>query len=218
MTAVALELRSRTQVPPVAPRGEGVPSRAETCDEALAQRAQLGGNDAVSSFGVLVERYEGRIVSFLARRAGSRHDAEDLAQEAFLRAWTKIGTYDPSRRFSVWLFTVAARVATSEWRKRKEVHSGQRTTDSGNQEARPERGAAWSAAERVLDAETMSAVWLRYAGGLEPSEIAAVLGRTSVGVRVMLHRARKKIAAELADWTPGRQDARMPRAESEQET
>lgn len=187
----------------VAERGAAVVSaRSAGCgaaeaDEALALRAKVcGGAVAAEAFGELVERFEGRIVSFLARRMGSRHDAEDLAQEAFLRAWSKIGTFDPSRRFSVWMFTVAARVAASAWRRERR-RSGQWKVDSGHEEGGEGRGEAWKAAERVLDEESMSAVWLRYAGGLEPGEIAIVLGRTSVGVRVMLHRARKKIAAEI---------------------
>lgn len=172
----------------------------ERTDEELASRARTRGADSLSSYGELVERYEGRIVSFLARRCGSRHEAEDLAQESFVRAWQRIGTYDPSRRFSVWLFTVAARVAASEWRKAKgsrEWKSGKWKVESRNEEPCHERSDVWLIAERVLDPETVSALWLRYAAGLEPGEIGLVLGRTGVGVRVMLHRARKKLANHL---------------------
>ncbi|MBL8746065.1 MAG: sigma-70 family RNA polymerase sigma factor [Phycisphaerae bacterium] len=215
MTALALELRMHA--PDTAPEGEGATSRTDPCDEALAQRVQLGGNDASAAFGILVERYEGRLVGFLVRRTGSRHDAEDMAQEAFLRAWSRIATYDSSRRFSVWLFTVAARVATSEWRRRKRPDISPLRIETACAEITFPDPDVWSIAERVLDPETMSAVWLRYAAGLEPSEVARVLGRTSVGVRVMLHRARKKIASELHGWTPGDQQPTMAQPESERE-
>lgn len=215
MSAITIELPSQSQRPLAAPRGEGAAARAEACDEALAQRAQLGGPDAATAFGVLVERYEARLVSFLARRTGSRHEAEDLAQEAFLRAWNKIETFDPSRRFSAWLFTVAARVAASKWRKRKVGSAEMKDVEGGRPDERAPSSGIWAVAERVLDAETMSALWLRYAADLEPGEIAMVLGRTGVGVRVMLHRARKKIAAEMQGWTPDDNAATMPEDESE---
>lgn len=212
MSSIAIELPH--QRPPAAVRGQGASAREELCDEALAQRVQLGGGDASAAYAVLVERYEARLVGFLSRRTGSRHDAEDAAQDAFMRAWARIATFDPSRRFSVWLFTIAAREATGNWRKRRNTPTP--VSSSGREEAADDRSlGVWRAAERVLDAETMSAVWLRYAADLEPGEIAAVLGRTSVGVRVMLHRARKKIAAELNRWTPAGGEGRMIPGESE---
>jgi RNA polymerase sigma-70 factor (ECF subfamily) len=173
-------------------------------DEALALRAQAGSVDA---FGVLVERYEGRLVGFLTRRVGSRHDAEDAAQDAVLRAWKHLGRFDPSQRFGVWLFTIAAREAVSAWRKRdagaraeavrraRDTSTGRGMHDGFERDDAP--AGVWDLAERLFDAETMSALWLRYAGGLEPGEIARVLGRSTVGVRVLLHRARKRLAGAL---------------------
>ncbi|MGQ4827811.1 RNA polymerase sigma factor, partial [Enterococcus faecalis] len=62
-------------------------------------------------FAALVERYEARIMGFVLRRCASASDAEDATQDTFVRAWRMLHRYDPSRRFSPWLFTLAARAA-----------------------------------------------------------------------------------------------------------
>jgi RNA polymerase sigma-70 factor (ECF subfamily) len=182
-------------------RAATTPTIPLVSDEALAVLARAGGPGELAAFGELVDRYERRITAFIARRCGSHHDAEDLAQEAFFRAWSKLRTFDASRRFSVWMFTIAARIAASAWRERRRAARDVPFREPFDGEPLEPRGGArpdvWGIAERILDAETVSALWLRYAAGLEPAEIARVLGRTSVGVRVMLHRARKKIAAAL---------------------
>lgn len=205
MTPAVLEHPRPTAIDPDAGPAANTPP-ATLADEALAVAARAGGHRGLAAFGELVDRYEGRLVSFIARRCGSHHDAEDLAQEAFLRAWSKLHTFDESRRFSVWLFTIAARTATSDWRKRQHAKRGEALLRPPMEADVPRLTKTdpdvWGIAERILDCETLSALWLQYAAGLEPAEIGRVLGRTGVGVRVLLHRARKKIAAEIASSTP----------------
>ncbi len=82
---------------------------------ALAARARSG---CLTSFTELVERFEGRLFNFLLRRTRSIADAEDLAQETFVRAWRAIGQYNPRWQFSTWLFTIAHRLAVTEYRRR----------------------------------------------------------------------------------------------------
>ena len=84
--------------------------------EELALEAQQG---SVAAYSELVRVFEGRLYNFLLRRVGSAADAEDLTQEAFLRAWQRLGTYRPKWRFSTWLFTIAFRLAVDESRRRK---------------------------------------------------------------------------------------------------
>ncbi len=171
----------------------------------LARRAQQG---CVASFGELAHRFEGRLVSFLLRRSPSRADAEDAAQEALMRAWKNIGRYDETYRFSTWLFTIASRIASEQ---RRAVGRGaaakQRLAAAGAGKARierredgPERPAAsdvWRTAEAILARDQAEALWLRYAMEMGIGEIAEVMGRTRVGVRVMLFRAREKLARAL---------------------
>jgi RNA polymerase sigma-70 factor (ECF subfamily) len=97
-------------------------SRAEVeSDEALAIRAREG---SLAAFGTLVDRYERRLIGFLSQRASGQHAAEDLAQETFVRAWRRLDTFDPERRFSTWLFTIGARLAADDYRRRKRERTG----------------------------------------------------------------------------------------------
>lgn len=169
----------------------------------LAVRAQAGDP---ASFDELVARLRGPLVAFLSQRLAHRADADDVAQETFLRAYRHIDSYDPQRRFSTWLFAIGKNVAASHRaadRRRDEV-----TRASGEEavvpsEAAPGEGAAeaeagetWSRARRLLSAEQYRALWLRYARDLSIREVARELGRTQVATKVMLFRARKR----LLDW------------------
>ena len=82
-------------------------------DEELAARAAEGSRTA---FEELVSRYSPRLFHFLRSRSGAGEDVEDLVQETFLKAYRNIGRYDPSRRFSTWLYTIAFRLAISRHR------------------------------------------------------------------------------------------------------
>src|SRR6185503_19422644 len=73
--------------------------------EELALQARSG---SMASFEKLVARFQYTLRNYLAKRTGSSEDAEDLAQETFLRAWRHIGSYDQRWRFSTWLFSIAS--------------------------------------------------------------------------------------------------------------
>jgi RNA polymerase sigma-70 factor (ECF subfamily) len=177
---------------------EAKPASTRT-PEQLAARAAAGSLDA---FGELVQRFEVRLFNFLLRRTGSRADAEDLTQEAFIRAWEKIQRYEPKWRFSTWLFTIAARLAVSHHRKRRPTLRWIEEEDSEaaapfEREDDVNSGAKlWRLAGKVLTPEQHTALWLRYAEDMGIDEIAVVLKKSQVGVRVMLFRARQLLAEQ----------------------
>lgn len=106
MTAHALVTRLDALVSPETPLS----------DEELARRAQRGD---VEAFTMLVDRFQRLIHRLLWLRLGeARQDADDLTQEAFLRAWANLGQYDPSRPFKAWLGQVARNLATDRHRAR----------------------------------------------------------------------------------------------------
>lgn len=177
---------------------------SEQTPEELAARAQGG---SLAAYGELVRRFQGRLYSFLLRRTLTASDAEDLVQETFLRAWRRISLYRPTHRFSTWLFTIAARLASSHRRAAARRAARQPeprmpvTPDPAAGMARAEqRGRVWEVVDRTLGGDQRTIVWLRYAEGMSMKEIATVLGKTQVGVRVALFRARESLAArpELA--------------------
>jgi RNA polymerase sigma-70 factor (ECF subfamily) len=180
----------------------GAPSVERTSEElaVLAQR------DNVAAFGELVGRFEDRLFNFLLRRVGSRVEAEDLTQDAFVRAWERIESYDPTWRFSTWLFTIASRLAVSEHRRRRPTvvidsadHVGSEDADIAASDHAARSGSRlWALAKSVLRDDQHTALWLRYAEDMSIGEIAKVLGKSHVGVRVALFRARQLLAAAAA--------------------
>lgn len=182
-------------------------ARPQPSIEALALEAQGG---SVQAFEALVARFEGPLLRFLYLRTRDTAAAEDLTQEAFLRAWQNLARYDPRWRFSTWLYTLAERLCISARRSRgKEprvaptdlelsfVPSG--VDPSREASERDEGRALWETATRILRPEERQALWLRYAEDLSMDEIGAVLGRPAVTVRVLLFRARGRLAGALED-------------------
>jgi RNA polymerase sigma-70 factor (ECF subfamily) len=209
--AIPSRLRRRT---PIVPHVESMPRRpsedsaiAPPTDEILIARAQAGSSPA---FVELVRRFDTRLFNFLLRRVGHVADAEDLTQEAFLRAWQRIDRFRPARggRFSTWLFTIASRAAIDHLRAqasrnaacarlhRQSAHEDSSFSNNNNGESR--QNNIWTLAAEILADEQHAALWLRYAEDLSNREIARVLGRTTIGVRVLLHRARGVLSGHLA--------------------
>ena len=168
--------------------------------EELAAAAQAGSKDG---FTRLVERFEGPLYNFVLLRIGDAGEAEELVQETFLRAWSRIGSYRPRWRFATWLFTIAHRLAITNGRHRqrevgwsdgREVPTVDRD-DPGRAVADRELcGLIWETAERILTESQRTVLWLRYAEELSNRDIARVLGRSQISVRVTLFRAREALA------------------------
>lgn len=182
----------------------GVGARAElpSC-ESLAREAQSGSR---SAYAALVGRYEHRLYSFLLRRVGNRDDAAELAQETFVRAYVSLPRYDPERRFSTWLYTIAVRLAASHHRDRSRRPALSHDTDSlpirntshaDHASARDDAARIWTLARSLLTSEQQTALWLRYVEELAIPEISHVMNRPSVWVRVALFRARQRLAEAL---------------------
>ncbi len=84
-------------------------------DTALVQ-AHLAGESR--AFGVLVDRYQVRLLNFVHRIVGDRERSEDLVQEAFIRVHRHLGRFDRSKKFSTWIYTIASNLAKNELRNR----------------------------------------------------------------------------------------------------
>ena len=76
----------------------------------------LGGEER--AFQELVERYQTRLLNFVYRTIGDREKAEDLVQEVFIRVYRHLHRFDPSKKFSTWVYTIASNLAKNELRNR----------------------------------------------------------------------------------------------------
>jgi RNA polymerase sigma-70 factor (ECF subfamily) len=170
--------------------------------EELARDARAGSSPAVEE---LVRRFERPLHRFLCLRTGSAEDAEELTQDSFVRAWQRIGRYDPRRSFAAWLYTVARRLAASRARVVKRTRPLESAPEPAHTQdppgllgAREERENLWATARRLCPADAVTALWLRHAEELSVTEIARVLGRREATVRVLMFRARTKLAEHVA--------------------
>lgn len=112
--------------------GQGVASQNDE-DLALSRRAAAGDSAA---FAMLVENYERPLRAFLSRM-GAADIADDIAQEAFLKAWRAAGQYDGSARYSTWLTSIAWRCRLDELRRRPraiEAQKAEQAEDSSGSE------------------------------------------------------------------------------------
>ena len=83
---------------------------------ALVLRAQQGNDEAFTS---LVERYQTPVYNLCYRMLGERTEAEDAAQEAFLRAYLNLKRYDPARSFKTWVLSIASNYCIDRLRRRR---------------------------------------------------------------------------------------------------
>lgn len=174
-----------------------------TDDETLARRAQDGDRTA---FSELVARFEPRLSAYLNRRGLREADREDVVQETFIRAWRSLRKYDSRWRFSTWIFTIASRVGINLLKSQRRATDCHRrlatdpsipysTTDQTDHLANRELGGnLWDLAERLLSKDQHAAMWLRYAEDLAVRDVAHILGRSAISTRVLLHRARQRLA------------------------
>jgi len=187
-------------------------------DAALVQRCRKGDMQA---FGLLVAKYQDRLFNMIFRMCGRRADAEELAQEAFLKALENLPNFRGQSRFYTWLFRIAANLAISHRRRggRVAFHSLTQPDDYDGTQAEAltaaaaERrtpgppAAAMSAetADRVtraldeLDDEFRLVVILRDIEDMDYAEAAEVLGVPVGTVKSRLHRARRMLQEKLKD-------------------
>ena len=183
-------------------------------DAELARAAAAGSEDA---FREIVGRFERPVFGLVLRMVRDRPTAEDLVQEAFVKAYRGLGGYDPARKLSSWLFKIAHNTAIDHLRRREpktvplEAPPGAEDDAPGLDRvladesargpevaaARGELAAALEAAVGGLRPEYREVVVLRFAEGLAYEEIADVAGLPLGTVKTYIHRARKELAAAL---------------------
>jgi RNA polymerase sigma factor (sigma-70 family) len=160
--------------------------------------AALGGDPG--AFATLVERNRARVQSVVERMVGE--EAEDLVQEALLRAYLGLSQLRDPSRFSAWLCGIAVNLAKMRLRRRAvELRVVLEPTTDGGLDERELLELVREAVE-ILPAGQRDAVLLHYIDGLSCEEIAALLGTSPGAIRVRLHRARQQLREQLAALEP----------------
>lgn len=166
----------------------------------------------------LIQRWQKPLVTFILRYTGNQSDALDLAQETFVRVYESRHRYEPGRRFSTWLFTIASNLCRNHarWRERHPTISldeprGEEGNSLLNSLPEPGRSPADNAEHddlasavrqhvQQLPHDLKTAVLLFEYHELSHEEIAHVLGCSSKAVETRLYRARQQLRKSLERW------------------
>lgn len=185
---------------------------AEQQDTADMQRL-INGHDA--ALNDLMERHGERLFHYLIRQLRNESDAADVAQEAFVRVFQHRAKFDPSQKFSTWLYTIATNLARDriKWRSRHPEVSLNQTigeSDSGLAEVLPgsdstpdetlassERAMAVRNAVGALPEELRTALILAEYEGLSHAEIGSVLHCSVKAVESRIYRAKQRLREHL---------------------
>lgn len=181
----------------------------DASDQHLIDQCLAGQTDA---FGQLVERYQYRLFGSLVHVIGSADDAQDVAQDAFVQAFEKLGTFRGQSAFYSWLFRIALNAAVSAKRKTRRVTgsvdaireaTGDEPVDK-NTSSSPDNAAHVGDRQRLvrralaqLPEEYRTALVLKEMDDLKYEEIAEILGVPLGTVRSRIHRARQELRMRL---------------------
>lgn len=181
-------------------------------DEALLiARAQRGDHNA---FAQLVEKYQTPVYNLAYRMLGNVNDAEDAAQETFVRAYTRLNTFRLDERFATWLLSICAHYCIDRTRRRKwlwlsledEGVAESLASDAPEPDAqllRAEDARAIADALQHLAPPYRLVIVLKYWYDQSVEEIAQTTGDSVSAVKVKLHRARQMLARQMtADRRP----------------
>jgi len=190
---------------------------AEPVDDKELVATALKGDEA--AYGELLERFRRPVFSLIYRMIGDREQAEDLAQESFVKAFNNLDSYNPKYRFSSWLFKIANNHAIDHLRRAKlstvSIHGSPHAADAEREEETrivletpdesPEEeilalelGGEIEEAIRQLRSEYRTAVILRHIESRPYEEIAEIMDVPIGTVKTFLHRARGELREALA--------------------
>jgi len=184
---------------------------------ALEQDAQLMlrvGEGDETSFALLLERHRGPVVHFLYRMVQNQAVSEELAQEVFLRVYRSRSTYEPTAKFTTWLFRIATHVALNSIRdgKKEKGHESLDVETADGMERQVADRQPTVEQEMVhevkrrevrqaieaLPAKQRAAVLMHKYEGLDYAQIAVVLSCSESAIKSLLFRAYESLRGRLA--------------------
>src|SRR5690349_17037311 len=200
--------------PPVTERvDKSMGSVAATLDYDAELMIRVKGGDDVS-FGLLLDKHRSSVIHFLYRMVQDQAIAEELAQDAFLRVYRSRSTYEPTAKFTTWLFRIATHLALNALRDSKNERLQEHLDDDSSDlpvrqisDSRPsvEQSMVYQArldevrrAVAGLPAKQRAAVLMHKYEEMEYSQIAKVLSCSESAVKSLLFRAYETLRARLA--------------------
>jgi RNA polymerase sigma-70 factor (ECF subfamily) len=175
-------------------------------DETLWVKCARQGDEG--AFSQLVEAYQRPVFNLCYRMLGDAAEAEDAAQETFIRAYTRLASYDPNRKFSSWILAIASHYCIDRLRQRRMALVAWDDLPAGNwlsdTQAKPEEVVLDREIQRQvrellndLPPDYKAVVTLRYWHELSYEEIAETLHTTVPAIKSRLFRARQMMVSRV---------------------
>jgi RNA polymerase sigma factor (sigma-70 family) len=170
----------------------------------------LAGSQPV--YAQLVDRYKNLVFSIVLRYVKGREDAEEVAQDVFIKAYRSLKDFKGASKFSTWLYTIATTTSLSFLRKKQlevqsldneKVFATASTIDSGisaNQIEKKSKVTMVNQAIALLNPDDAQVITLFYKGEQTLEEIAQIMGKETNAVKVQLHRARTRLKEKMEKY------------------
>lgn len=183
----------------------------ERTEQRIIQRAKKGDRGA---FAELVDLYKDKIYHISYRMLGNKQEAEDVAQETFLRVYANLDNYDPQYKFSTWIYRIASNLSIDHIRKRKQTLSldaevaGSDGMDWHDRFADMGKGPEEEVLTDELQEEVQGAIMslnpnyravmiLRYIEDLSLQEISEAIALPISTIKTRIHRGREALRKKL---------------------
>ena len=168
-----------------------------------------------SAFAVLVDRHKNDVFNICIKILGNKEEAEEVAQDVFLKVFEKLNTFKEEAKFSTWLYRIAYNTSISQQRKRKtkqldnaayfiEMYSEDELINQLNLETIAEREKKLKFAIAKLDSEQQLLLQLYYDKGIPVIDVAKITKLSESNVKVKIHRARQKLFQLMQPTTQGK--------------
>jgi len=172
-----------------------------TQSDAQLVQETLDGNK--QAFALLVRRYERRVYAQALAIVKSSHTADDIAQDAFVRAWEQLATLRNPKVFGPWLMKIARRNALDRLRRQQSLKFsdglGQMAAHEGNGQLDEENQHLLETIQKLPKAERQ-VIMLRYFGPHSVRDVASIVGRSIGTVTKQLSRAHKRLRNHLKEF------------------
>jgi RNA polymerase sigma-70 factor (ECF subfamily) len=198
------------------PALEGLPPSIQSDPDVHLMMAFRDGDE--EAFAQLIRRNQHKVFSIIYRFVGDRAEAEDLVQEVFLRVFRTVERYEPTAKFSTWLYRIATNISLNAIRNRSRFHavSLEVKQDDSDDFHREIADADSPAPDDAMDGEELSrvvmdaidqlpgqqraAIILNKYEGLSYEEVAVILDCSVMAVKSLLSRARSNLKTKLAPY------------------
>ncbi|MDR1383015.1 MAG: sigma-70 family RNA polymerase sigma factor [Planctomycetaceae bacterium] len=179
-------------------------------DLALAEDAHLvslvrcGSREA---FDEIDRRYRKRLCRYLCRHTNGAAYAEEIAQQTLIRAFEMIEQLKFGEKIGAWLYRIAYRLLVDDSRRKRKLSAVISDSIAVSNPAadaliaEEEKASIWKIARQTLTQDEFIAIELRYVEDFNIAEIAKIMSRTQISVRVILYRARNRLLPHLAEFS-----------------